>query len=354
MAADSGGRARVKAPAEIPRPAGRSPLARPDVEAIWIAAAAQVGLVVGRTRDAYASTDGAGGLWIGEDDTLDEDDSLPQLVFHELCHALVAGPDTFDRPDFGLDNTSDLDLVQEHASLRLGLALARPFGLGALMAPTTVYRPYHDAIVRTGAARALAGADPAARRARAAAARAAGEPFSSALGASLEATRRLIWHPAGAPRQVTRVTCRDCAWWMPGGRCRALGGPRGARTDAAEPACVRFEGPLDCAACAACCRQAYDTVEVGPGEAVVRLHPSLVVLRGGDGAPRRAELPRPGGLCVALEGTAGSWSCRIYADRPRTCRDFARGGRHCLDARRKLGLSPAAPGDRNIPRLMAP
>ncbi len=330
----------MKVPAEVPRPPGRSPLARPEVEAVWIAAAARVGLRVGRTRDSYASTDGAGGVWIGEDDTLDEDDSLPQLVFHELCHALVAGPETFGQPDFGLDNTSDVDLVQEHASLRLGLALARPFGLGALMAPTTVYRPYHDAIVRAGAARALAGDDAAARRARQAAARAAEEPWASALEEALSATRRLVWHPAGAPRGKGPATCGDCAWLTAGSRCRALGGPRGARTARAEPACVRFEGPLDCGACAACCREAYDTVEVGPRERVVRLHPALVVLRGGEGGAARHELPRPGGLCVALAGSPGAWSCRVYADRPRTCRDFERGGRHCLGARRKLGLSP--------------
>ncbi len=108
---------------------------------------------------------------------------------------------------------------------------------------------------------------------------------------------------------------------------------------------MHFEPPLDCQRCGACCREAYDAVEVGPRERVVRAQPSLVVARPGgpDGAPR-LELLRNGppgkSSCAALGGAPGAWSCRIYLDRPRTCRDFARGGGHCLDARRKLGLSP--------------
>jgi Fe-S-cluster containining protein len=53
-------------------------------------------------------------------------------------------------------------------------------------------------------------------------------------------------------------------------------------------------------------------------------------------------LPRPGGLCVALEGeraTAGPYRCRIYADRPRSCADFAVTSDACLEARRRVGLS---------------
>jgi hypothetical protein len=35
-----------------------------------------------------------------------------------------------------------------------------------------------------------------------------------------------------------------------------------------------------------------------------------------------------------------SYTCAIYENRPRPCREFAAGGRHCLDARRRVGLSP--------------
>jgi len=35
-----------------------------------------------------------------------------------------------------------------------------------------------------------------------------------------------------------------------------------------------------------------------------------------------------------------AFSCFIYDDRPRTCREFEAGGRHCLVARRRVGISP--------------
>src|SRR5438094_3652316 len=86
-----------------------------EIERIWIDAAARVGLRVKRTRDAYASTDGSGVVEVGADETLDDDDSVAQLVFHELCHALVQGHENLRVADWGLDNTSERDLVAEHA-----------------------------------------------------------------------------------------------------------------------------------------------------------------------------------------------------------------------------------------------
>ena len=41
--------------------------------------------------DAYATSDGRGGIAIGATETLDGDDALAQLVFHELCHAITEG-----------------------------------------------------------------------------------------------------------------------------------------------------------------------------------------------------------------------------------------------------------------------
>ena len=46
-----------------------------------------------RTPDAYASTDGKGRLFIAVDGMFDPDDSLAQMIFHELWHALVEGED---------------------------------------------------------------------------------------------------------------------------------------------------------------------------------------------------------------------------------------------------------------------
>ena len=66
------------------------------------------------------------------------------MIFHELCHSLVEGPDSFRRPDWGLDNTGPRDEVREHACLRVQAHLCQRFGLSSLLAPTTDYRAYWD------------------------------------------------------------------------------------------------------------------------------------------------------------------------------------------------------------------
>ena len=62
---------------------------------IWLSAAQRIGLSVRRTPDAYAATDGKGSLAIATDENLDADDSLAQMIFHELCHSLVEGEESF-------------------------------------------------------------------------------------------------------------------------------------------------------------------------------------------------------------------------------------------------------------------
>jgi len=85
---------------------------------VWLGAARRIGLRVVRTPDAYAATDGGGTLAIGTEATLDADDSLAQMIFHELCHSLVEGEESFTRPDWGLDNTLEPDW-HEYACQRL-------------------------------------------------------------------------------------------------------------------------------------------------------------------------------------------------------------------------------------------
>src|SRR3954468_16094058 len=93
------------------------PLDEPAIDFIWTGAAAALGFRVIRTAAAYASTDGEGTILIGTPETLDDDDSVAQLVLHELCHALVQGEENLRRADWGLDNTSDADLPRENACL---------------------------------------------------------------------------------------------------------------------------------------------------------------------------------------------------------------------------------------------
>jgi hypothetical protein len=325
---------------------------------VWIGAARRIGLSVERTADAYASTDGRGTLAIGDDGSLDADDSLGQMIFHELCHSLVEGEPSFARPDWGMDNTGPDHDWREHACLRVQWVLAGRFGLRAVLAPTTEFRAFWDA---------LAGDVLADRRDRSVAAaiagvrRAAQPPWAPALGDALAATARIaaeaarfaadgqgpppLWraalpppapHPTGLPAGDADATCATCAWrYDRRGRARCR--QAGANVDPAWRACERYEPALDCRDCGACCRAAYHSVEVSRRDPAVKAHPELVVDRGA-----YLELRRDGDRCAALEGgtaDAPRYHCAIYDDRPRTCRDFTLGSDHCLTARRRVGLS---------------
>ncbi len=124
----------------------RHPLDRPEVDALWIDAAAALGLKVERTTEVYASSDGRGTLHIGTRETLDADDCLAVLVLHELCHGFVQGRESFQQPDFGLDNTSVRDEALELATLRLQAAFADTMGLRDVMFSTTEWRPYYEGL----------------------------------------------------------------------------------------------------------------------------------------------------------------------------------------------------------------
>ena len=354
---------------------------------VWLAAAARIGLRVVRSADAYAASDGRGTLVIGSDETLDPDDSLAQMIFHELCHALVAGPEAFERPDWGLDNIGDGDAWREHATLRLQATLARRYGLERFFAPTTDYRtdfwdsmPADPLADRTdpsvvAAVLGLGRVDdppwgPHLEDALAATAAivAVATPFAAAgagAGAGLAALPSLAAsyrvpppHPTGLPAGVDLGPaggdrrCGTCAWRHVGGpgrkatRCRQA---RAAIVDDAWPACERWEPALDCLTCGACCREAYHAVAVTPRDPVRRRAPDYVVDRGPACEGDRYEVRRSGDRCAALAGgeevaTADGprrapFLCVIYDDRPRTCRYFTLGSGHCLTARRRVGLS---------------
>lgn len=332
---------------------------------VWLGAARRIGLTVVRTPDAYASTDGRGTLAIGEPATLDADDSLGQMIFHELCHSLIEGEESFRRPDWGMDNTGPDHDWREHACLRAQWVLAGRHGLRAVFAPTTDFRAFWDT---------LAGDVLADRRDRSVVAAIAGlrraehPPWAPALGEALAATARIaaeaarfasipaaragtapaalsLWrtvapppapHPTGLPAGASDETCASCAW-RHDHRGRARCRQAGATIDPAWPACERHEPALDCQDCGACCRAAYHSVEVSRRDPVLRAQPGYVVDRGA-----YLEIRRAGDRCAALEGGTPAeprYRCAIYADRPRTCRDFTLGSEHCLTARRRVGLS---------------
>jgi hypothetical protein len=329
-----------------------------------------------RTDAAYASSDGRGVLFIGERETLDESDSVAQLVLHEICHALVQGEENWARPDWGLDNTTSRDDGRERACLRLQAHLADKAGLRALMMPTTEWSAYYarlppDPFTPLQRQSREAGADPSGRNenrsadedeeqvcawARAGAGRAGREPTSTALARALDTTAVLVRgggpdtvngrHPTGFALGPSDQTCGSCAWAYKGGRgapvarCRQTAESDGdtRRIDLAFRACDRWEPQVDCQGCGACCREAYHVVSVSVRDPVVWRQPHLIVRNG-----HRFSVARQGDRCAALQvtGQGGdrTFSCEIYEDRPQTCRDFARGGRHCLVARRRVGLS---------------
>ncbi len=338
---------------------------------VWLGAARRIGLRVERTPHAYAATDGRGMLEIGTSETLDRDDSLAQMIFHELCHSLVEGEDSFRRPDWGMDNTGPDHDWREHACLRTQWVLAGRHGLRAVFAPTTDFRAFWDTLCETASDDVLADrTDPSVQHAIAAIRRAALPPWGPALDEALAATARIaadaakfaapaktgdelppLWlavagvpalHPTGLPAGSIDATCGSCAWRHEsrGPRCRQAD----AKIEDAWRACERYEAALDCQTCGACCRAAYHSVEVQPRDPVVKAQPSYVIDRG-----NYLELRRTGDRCAALHGgtvggtvggtTTTRYHCVIYDDRPKTCRDFALGGAHCLTARRRVGLS---------------
>ena len=329
---------------------------------IWLGAARAIGLRVVRTPDAYATTDGRGTLAIATAEGMDADDSLAQMIFHELCHSLVEGPDSFRVPDWGMDNTGPDHDFREHACLRTQWVLTGRHGLRVVFAPTTEFR---TTFWNTLSGDVLAErTDPSVQLAIAALRRVSQPPWAPALELALAASETVaratssfaaaadasLWsevtpsramHPTGLFAGDAHGTCGDCAWRHEVRgvtRCRQV--DAASKIDPAWPACERFEAPLDCQTCGACCRAAYHSVEVGKRDPVIKLRPSYIEDRG-----TYLEIRRRGDRCSALVGgelVGGRYTpfaCEIYDDRPRTCRDFTLGSDHCLTARRRVGLS---------------
>lgn len=341
------------------------------LDELWLATAARLGFRVERGAGAYASIDGRGVMTLGAPETLDPDDCLAQMIFHECCHWLVEGEGASGLPDWGLDNITDRDAPRERACLRLQAHLAGRHGLRSALAPTTDFRAFYDALPDDAltprhdptVAPAIRGLrrldDPK------------WAPLHAALAATGEILRRtsaiasgarppdmpMIWadvaepvgmHPLGMPLSPLQGrSCATCAWRHRAGpgrvtdRCRQAGG---AKVDPAWSACERWEDSLDCRTCGACCRAAYGVVVVSPRDPVVKAHPELI--HRGD---HLVEIRRDGDRCAALEGGSDGaardpaeftpFTCRIYQDRPRPCREFEVAGAHCLTARRRVGLS---------------
>ena len=175
------------------------------LDLVWIHAAQQIGMKVIRDPEVFASWDGKGSLRIGAAETLDPDDSLAQMIFHEVCHALVEGPESFDQEDWGLDPDVEAGAVHEHACLRLQTALSDRYELRAFFAATTDFRKYFDQI---GSTPLDESGDPAIALAKEAFQRATQGPWSGALDTALQQTRSIA-------DIVMNVAPADSLWSAP-------------------------------------------------------------------------------------------------------------------------------------------
>lgn len=333
---------------------------RDPVDVIWTEAARRLGMHVERTADAYASWDGEATLRLAQGSHLDADDSLAQLIFHEICHALVAGPAGRARADWGLDNTSNRDLVYEHACHRVQAALSDAHGLRGFFAVTTEWRPYWDALPSDPLGHS---ADPALPLARRGIAEAERSPYREVLAEALAATATIasavrpfapvdsLWvvtrppHASGfASHEDSALRCGGCAWFRRTSRgfgCRQAERVHrtATRIESDMRACRLWEpklGEESCGPCGACCREGFDRVELRPRDTLLRRHPELV------SSDRFGTfVPRPDGRCLALDGDGAeqAYRCRVYSDRPRACAEFEIAGSACLVARRRAGLS---------------
>lgn len=154
-----------------------------------------------RSTEVNASWDGNETLTIGTPETLDPDDCLAQMVLHEVCHALVEGPESLQKLDWGLEN-NPAKKVHEHAALRLQAALADMVGMRAFFASTTVFRAYYDALPAEPLA---SGDDPAIELANAAWSRFLESPWNYPL---LDALRRT----AEISKAIEGITTDSSLW----------------------------------------------------------------------------------------------------------------------------------------------
>ena len=112
---------------------------------VWLATARRLGLTVRRNGAIYSATDGTGLLELGPLDTLDPDDTTAQMIFHEICHWITNGLETFHERDWGFPLDIELDL-RELACIRLQAGLNQRHGLRGFFGPTSDFRQYYEAL----------------------------------------------------------------------------------------------------------------------------------------------------------------------------------------------------------------
>ncbi|MFN7145027.1 MAG: hypothetical protein ACK4YP_14720 [Myxococcota bacterium] len=165
---------------------------RDPLDLVWLATARRLGLHVRRNPAIFSATDGTGLLELGPFETLDADDTTAQMILHELCHWITNGLETFHERDWGFALDAELDW-REHACLRLQAGLTGRYGLRHMLAPTSQFRAYYDAIPEDVLAPVEGWPYEAevVALAKVALERAAGEPWGGPMAEAFVATARM-------------------------------------------------------------------------------------------------------------------------------------------------------------------
>jgi hypothetical protein len=115
------------------------------IDLIWLSTAKELGLTIRRNSEVFGMTEGDGLVHLGDRSTLDPDDCLLQMIFHEICHWITNGVDSAQQRDWGFQLDGPLD-PREHACQRLQAHLAGEYGLRDMMGATGDFRQYWDQI----------------------------------------------------------------------------------------------------------------------------------------------------------------------------------------------------------------
>jgi hypothetical protein len=162
------------------------------LEVVWYATARRLGLKIRRNPAVFSMTDGTGLLELGPRGDLDPDDTAAQQIFHEICHWITNGVESFHERDWGFPLTEEYDW-REYACLRLQAGLAERYGLRRMFGPTGVFREYYDGLP-VDVLQPLDDSPQEARvveRAAAALLEAGGPPWGAPLADALAATRSI-------------------------------------------------------------------------------------------------------------------------------------------------------------------
>lgn len=117
------------------------------LDAAWTGFLTKRGARIERTDECFVAWLGASHtLLIAHDDDLDADDTLAQIILHELCHHLVEGDESWDQDDWGLNNQTDDHLYREYAALRLQSAILATPRMRAFLQPTTDHRWFYESL----------------------------------------------------------------------------------------------------------------------------------------------------------------------------------------------------------------